>query len=71
MRRRVPKESTSHLSPPGVEPVLSSWKVGVVTASPPSSIFLKIFSSVLLTETNTTKNEHMFKSFYEYGICDR
>ena len=53
MRRRLPKESTSHyhtfsgvfqgfsqeflnMSPPKVEPELSSWKVGVVTASPPS-----------------------------------
>ena len=27
------------MSPPGVEPVLPSWKVGVVTALPPSSLF--------------------------------
>ena len=29
-------EGFLNMSPPGVEPALSSWKVGVVTASPPS-----------------------------------
>ena len=53
MRRRVLKESTLltrilrgfqgvslsfYMSLPGVEPVLPSWKAGVVTVSPPSRI---------------------------------
>ena len=45
MQRRVPKESTTRQhtfsgSPLGVEPVLPNWKVGVVTASPPSRTFI-------------------------------
>ena len=31
------------MSPPGVEPVLPSWKISVVTTSPPSRTCLFIF----------------------------
>ena len=40
------------MSPPGVEPVLPTWKVGVVTASPPS----RTSTTVLPRSTNTTVN---------------
>ena len=33
-------EGFKNMSPPGVEAVLPSWKVGVVTASPPSRTFV-------------------------------
>jgi len=32
-----------NMSPPGVEPVLPSWKVSVVTDSPPSTTSLRKF----------------------------
>ena len=43
------------MSPPGVEPVLPSWKVGVVTASPPSWTLLGEDFSFDFKERNASK----------------